>query len=165
MAVYWVSAVVVFLVVAWFTRSPVAGDLAAVPVWWRLSGFFVWVALLLGGFSGVSELTAPLVKSFSEPLSSAVGGAVFGGLVALVVRLGAALALYADTRYWKWAVLFQVVALGGDLFASSTTGNPYFGVAAVVPAIGLLCLAMAFRTRDEAAPPPAPPARPAGKRR
>ena len=165
MAAYWVSAVVVFLVVAWFTRSPVAGDLAAVPVWWRLSGFFVWVAMFLGGFAGVSQFTAPVVKSFGEPLASAVGGALFGAIVALVVRLGAALALHADTRFWKWAVLFQVVALGGDLVASSTSGNPYFGVAAVVPVIGLLCLAMAFRTRDEAAPPPAPPARPAGKRR
>jgi hypothetical protein len=163
-AAYWVSAVAVFLVVAWFTRSPVAGDLAAVPVWWRLSGFFVWVAMFLGGFAGVSELTAPVVKSFSEPLSSVVGGAVFGGIVALVVRLGAALALHGDTRFWKWAVLFQVVALGGDLFASSTTGNPYFSVAAVVPVIGLLCLAMAFRTRAETQPP-GPPAAPVTKRR
>ena len=164
MAAYWVSAVVVFLVIAWFTRSPVAGDLAAVPVWWRLSGFFVWVAMFLGGFAGVSQLTAPVVKSFGEPLASAVGGALFGAIVALVVRLGAALALHADTRFWKWAVLFQVVALGGDLVASSTSGNPYYGVAAVVPVIGLLCLAMAFRTRDEAAPP-APPAAPVTKRR
>lgn len=149
MVAYWVSAVAVFLVVAWFTRSPVAGDLASAPVLWRLSGFFVWVAMFLGGFAGVAQLTAPLVKSFSEPLSSVVGGAVFGAIVGLVVRLGAALALHADTRFWKWAVLFQVVALGGDLFASSTTGNPYFGLAAVIPAIGLLCLAMAFRTRAD----------------
>lgn len=156
MAVYWVSTVVVFLVVAWFTRSPVSGDLASAPVWWRLSGFFVWVAMILGGFAGVSQLTAPIVKSFGEPWASVVGGAAFGAIVALVVRLGAALALHADTRFWKWAVLFQVVALGGDLFASSTSGNPYFGVAAVIPVIGLLCLAMAFRTRDQAGPQPAP---------
>ena len=72
---------------------------------------------------------------------------------ALVVRVGAGLTLHADPRFWKWAVLFQVVALGGDLFASAQSGNPYFGVAMVAPAIGLLCLAMAFRTRDQAQPP------------
>ena len=163
MSAYWVSALVVFLAVAWLTRSSVPGDLAAVPVWWRLSGFFVWVAMFLGGFSGVSALTGPVVKPFAEPLASIVGGAIFGAVVALVVRIGAALTLHADTRFWKWAVLFQVVALGGDFVASATTGNPYFAVAMLIPAVGLLCLAMAFRTRDEAEPP-APPARRTAKR-
>ena len=149
MSAYWVSALVVFLGVAWFTRSPVAGDLASIPVWWRLSGFFVWVAMFLGGFAGVSALTAPIVKAFSEPLSSIIGGVLFGAIVALVVRLGAALALQGDPRWWKWGVLFQFIALAGDFVASATTGNPYFGLAMIIPAVGLLCLVMAFRTRDE----------------
>lgn len=161
MAVYWVSALVVFLVVAWFTRSREAGDLAGTPVWWRLSGFFVWVSMFLGGFAGVTALLSPLVTPMGEPAASLVGGAVLGAVVALVVRLGSALALHGDVRAWRWGVLFQVVALGGDLVAAQT--NPYNAVAALIPVVGLVCLAMAFRTRAEAAPAPPPP--PVARRR
>lgn len=161
MAAYWVSALVALLVVGWFTRSREPGDLASTPVWWRLSGFFVWVALFFGGFAGMSQLTGPLTSQMSEPLASVVSGAVLGAVVALVVRVGVALALHGDTGMWRWAVLVQVLMLGGDLAAART--NPYNALASVLPVIGLVCLVMAFRTRGQLASP-TPPAPGRGRR-
>ena len=156
MVVYGVAAVVVFLVVLWFTRRSLAPSEVEVPRWWRVSGWLVWISLLFGGFSGVAQLTAPLLSGLSASAHDLVSGALFGAIVALVVRVGAALALHADMDLWKWAVLFQVVALGGDLLAAGASGAPAYAVAAVIPALGLFALAMAFRTPPQRSAPPPP---------
>jgi hypothetical protein len=157
MVVYGVSAVAVFLVVLWFTRRALAPSGVEVPRWWRVSGWLVWISLLFGGFSGVSQLTAPLLSGLSASAHDLASGALFGAVVALVVQLGAALAMHADMGMWKWAVLFQVIALGGDLLAAGATGVPAYAVAAVIPALGLFALAMAFRTPPQRSAPSPPP--------
>lgn len=162
MVVYGVAAAVVFLVVLGLTRG--ASSLpersgAEVPRAWRLSGWLVWASLLLGGFSGVQQLVAPLLSGLSGTVHDLVAGAVLGGVVALVVRLGAGLASRADTGLWKWGVLFQVIALGGDVLAAGATGSSAYAAAAVVPGAGLIALALAFRAPPARTPPPAPPSR------
>ena len=159
MVVYGVAAAVVFLVVLWLTGRGAAapGDIE-VPRAWRASGWLVWAALLLGGFTGIAQLVAPALSGLSGVAHDVVAGAVLGGVVALVVRLGAGLATRADARLWRWAVLFQVVALAGDLLAAGATGSAAYAVASLVPAVGLVALALAFRT------PPAPTS-PAGPSR
>jgi hypothetical protein len=109
----------------------------------------VWIALLLGGFAGIGQLVEPLVSSMPAGAHDLVSGAVLGAVVALVVRVGAGLALEADMGMFRWAVLFQLVALGGEILAAGATGISAYAATAVIPAFGLLCLAMAFRT-----PPP-----------
>src|SRR5512141_250310 len=157
MVVYGVSAVAVFLVVLWYTGRGRTRAEAEAPRWWRLSGFMVWISLLLGGFAGIAQMTEPLVSGLPEGPRNVVSGAVLGAVVALVVRLGAGIALDADMGLFRWAVLFQVIALGGDLLAAGSAGVPAYAALAVIPAFGLFCLAMAFRTPPRrSAPPPAP---------
>jgi hypothetical protein len=120
MVVYGVALVVTFLVVLWLTgRGRVRREIE-VPRSWRLSGVMVWISLL-------------------------VGGAALGLVVALVVRLGAGIALEADMGLFRWAVLFQLIALAGDLLAAGSTGVSAYAALAVIPAFGLVSLAMAFR--------------------
>ena len=157
MVVYGVAVVVVFLVVLWASgRGRVRTDVE-VPRWWRLSGVMVWISLLLGGFAGIAQMIEPLVSGLSEMARYAVSGAVLGAVVALVVRLGAGIAVDADMGLFRWAVLFQVIALAGDIIAAGSTGASAYAALAVIPAFGLFCLAMAFRTPPRrSAPPPAP---------
>ena len=160
MVVYGVAVVVTFLVVLWFTGRGRTRAEVEVPRWWRLSGVMVWVALLVGGFAGIAQLVEPLVSSLPAAAHDLVSGAILGAVVALVVRLGAGIALEADMGLFKWAVLFQLIALGGEVLAAGATGVAAYAALAVIPIFGLVCLAMAFR-----APPqrPAPPT--SGKRR
>jgi hypothetical protein len=146
MVVYGVAVVVVFLVVLWVTGRGRTRAEVEVPRSWRLAGVMVWVSLLVGGFAGISQLLDPLVSSLPANAQQPVGGAVLGAVVALVVRLGAGIALEADMGLFKWAVLFQLIALGGDILAAGSTGIPAYAALAVIPAFGLICLAMAFRT-------------------
>ena len=120
----------------------------------------VWVSLLVGGFAAISELLDPLVSSMPANARELVGGAVLGAVVALVVRLGAGIALEADLGLFRWAVLFQFIVLGGDILAAGSTGITAYAALAVVPAFGLVTLALAFRT-----PPQKPTHRPATKPR
>jgi hypothetical protein len=97
------------------------------------------------------------VSGLPETARYAVSGAVLGAVVALVVRLGAGIAVDADMGLFRWAVLFQVIALAGDIIAAGSTGASAYAALAVIPAFGLFCLAMAFRTPPRrSAPPPAP---------
>ena len=159
MVVYGVSAVAVFLVVLWYTGRGRTRPESEAPRWWRLSGFMVWISLLLGGFAGIAQMIEPLVSGLPESPRYVVSGAVLGGVVALVVRLGAGIALDADMGLFRWAVLVQVIALGGDLLAAGATGVPAYAALAVVPLFGLVCLAMAFRTPPRRSAPPTSPAR------
>ena len=155
MVVYGVAVVVVFLVVLWVTGRGRTRTDVEVPRWWRLSGVMVWISLLLGGFAGIAQMTEPLVSGLAETPRYAVSGAVLGAVVALVVRLGAGIAVDADMGLFKWAVLFQVIALGGEVLAAGATGVSAYAALAVIPAFGLFCLAMAFRTPPRrSAPPP-----------
>jgi len=142
---YGTAAVVVFLVVVWVTRRGFESGGAEVPRQWRLAGAMVWLSLLFGGFSGISQLTAPLVSSLPASVQQLVSGAILGAVVALVVRLGASIALHADMDMLKWGVLFQVIALGGDLIAAGATGVSAYAALAVIPAFGLVTLFLAFR--------------------
>jgi hypothetical protein len=146
MVVYGVAVVVVFLVVLWLSGRGRTPTDVEVPRWWRLSGVMVWISLLLGGFAGIAQMIEPLVSSLAETPRYAVSGAVLGAVVALVVRLGAGIAVDADMGLFRWAVLFQVIALGGELVAAGATGISAYAALAVIPAFGLFCLAMAFRT-------------------
>ena len=157
MVVYGVAVVVVFLVVLWASGRGRTRTDVEVPRWWRLSGVMVWISLLLGGFAGIAQMIEPLVAGLSETARYAVSGAVLGAVVALVVRLGASIAVDADMGLFRWAVLFQVIALGGEIVAAGSTGASAYAALAVIPAFGLFCLAMAFRTPPHrGAPPPAP---------
>lgn len=161
MVVYGVTVVVVFLVVLWFTgRGRVRREID-VPRWWRLAGVMVWVSLLVGGFAAIAQLLEPLVSSLPAQAQDVVSGAVLGAVVALVVRLGAGIALEADMGLFRWAVLFQLIALGGDILAAGSTGVSAYAALAVIPAFGLVCLAMAFRDPPRTAP--TPPARGHGR--
>jgi hypothetical protein len=158
MVVYGVAVVVAFLVVLWVSGRGRTRSDVEVPRWWRLSGVMVWISLLLGGFAGIAQMIEPLVSGLSETARYAVSGAVLGAVVALVVRLGAGIAVDADMGLFRWAVLFQVVALAGEIVAAGSTGGSAYAALAVIPAFGLFCLAMAFRTppRRSTPPPPAP---------
>ena len=157
MVVYGVAVVVVFLVVLWASGRGRTRTDVEVPRWWRLSGVMVWISLLLGGFAGIAQMIEPLVAGLSETARYAVSGAVLGAVVALVVRLGAGIAVDADMGLFRWAVLFQVIALAGDVIAAGSTGVSAYAALAVIPAFGLFCLAMAFRAPPRrGAPPPAP---------
>ena len=87
MVVYGVAAIGVFLVVLWVTRRGFAAPESEPPRQWRLAGWMIWLSLLFGGFSGVSQLTAPLLSSLPTSAQQLVSGAILGGVVALVVRL------------------------------------------------------------------------------
>jgi len=156
MVVYGVAAVVVFLVALWFTGRGRTRAEVPVPRAWRLAGVMIWVSLLVGGFSAISELLNPLVSNLPANAQQLVGGAALGLVVALVVRLGAGIALEADLGLFRWAVLFQLVALGGDILAAGSTGITAYAALAVIPAFGLVCLYLAFRN-----PPKKPAPRPA----
>ena len=159
MVVYGVAAVVVFLVALWFTgRGRTRADVE-VPRAWRLAGVMVWVSLLVGGFSAISELLNPLVSSLPANAQQLVGGAALGLVVALVVRLGAGIALEADMGLFRWAVLFQLIALGGDILAAGSTGITAYAALAVIPAFGLVCLYLAFRNPPQKPRPAASPSR------
>jgi len=155
MVVYGVAAAGVFLVVLWVTRRGFAAPDSEPPRQWRLAGWMIWLSLLFGGFTGVSQLTAPLLSSLPTSAQQLVGGAILGGVVALVVRLGASIALHADMDMLKWGLLYQVIALGGLLITAGATGISSYAALAVIPAFGLLSLLLAFRT-----PPQHPGARP-----
>ncbi|MBI1378120.1 MAG: hypothetical protein GC157_11655 [Frankiales bacterium] len=156
---YAASAAVVLLVATWFLRHRIRPSDVAVPRWWRLSGVLVWAALLLGGFTGVASLLSPLLSGLTGTPAAVIGGGVFGLVVALVVVVGAGLAFYADTDMWKWAALFQVIALVGNLGAAASTGQPAYTAFCVVPLAGLVALVMAFRDPPAPTKPPPPPAR------
>lgn len=147
---YGVTAIVVFLGVTWFARRSLAPTGVVVPRAWRAAGLLVWLSMLLGGFSGIRQVVEPLLSQLSAPIAAVAGGALFGGIVAFLVLVGAGLSLYADARFWRWAVLYQVVALAGDILAGGSIGNPVYAAAAVVPAAGLIALALARRTPPEA---------------
>jgi hypothetical protein len=159
MVVYGVAAIGVFLVVLWVTRRGFAAPESEPPRQWRLAGWMIWLSLLFGGFSGVSQLTSPLLSSLSTSTQQLVSGAVLGGVVALVVRLGASIALHADMDMLKWGVLYQVIALGGLLVTAGATGITAYAALAVIPAYGLVTLLLAFRTppRHPGSQPAAPP--------
>jgi hypothetical protein len=145
MVVYGVAVVVTFLVVLWLTGRGRTRREVEVPRWWRLSGVMVWISLLVGGFAAIAALLDPLVSSLPVGARDVVSGAVLGAVVALVVRLGAGLALEADLGLFRWAVLFQLVALAGDVLAAGSTGISAYAALAVIPLFGLVSLAMAFR--------------------
>jgi hypothetical protein len=153
LALYAVTAIVVFLVVLWLVRRLPRQAEAVVPRSWRWSGFLVWASLLMGGFTGVSAMISPALHGLPDAVAAVLGGAIFGAVVALVIWIGSSLALYAEPRAWRWAVLYQVVALAGDLFASAGSGGVSFLIVSVIPAAGLIALALAFRN------PPVPAAR------
>jgi len=155
MVVYGIAAVVVFLVALWFTGRGRTRAEVVVPRAWRLAGVMVWVSLLVGGFSAISELLNPLVSALPANAQQLVGGAALGLVVALVVRLGAGIALEADMGLFRWAVLFQLIALAGDILAAGSTGVTAYAALAVVPAFGLVCLYLAFRNPPQQ-PRPAP---------
>jgi hypothetical protein len=154
MVVYGVAAVLVFLAVLWFTGRGRTRAEVEVPRAWRLAGVMVWVSLLVGGFAAISELLDPLVSSMPPNAQELVGGAVLGAVVALVVRLGAGIALEADMGLFRWAVLFQLIVLGGDILAAGSTGISAYAALAVVPAFGLVTLALAFRNPPKKSPVP-----------
>ncbi len=138
-------AIGVFLVVTWLLRRGFTSTDVEVPRVWRIAGQLVWASLFLGGFNGLSAMASPVLTNLPDTAAVVVGGALFGLVVALVVYLGAALSMRADMGMWRWAVLYQVIALAGiALFA----GRPGGGIAlllAVVPLCGLVALASAFR--------------------
>jgi len=156
MVVYGIAAVVVFLVALWFTGRGRTRAEVVVPRAWRLAGVMIWVSLLVGGFSAISELLNPLVSGLPASAQQLVGGASLGLVVALVVRLGAGIALEADMGLFRWAVLFQLVALGGDILAAGSTGITAYAALAVIPAFGLVCLYLAFRNPPQKQPPAQP---------
>jgi hypothetical protein len=145
MVVYGVAVAVTFLVVLWWTGRGRTRREVEVPRWWRLSGVMVWISLLVGGFAAIAQLLDPLVSSLPVGVRDVVSGAVLGAVVALVVRLGAGLALEADLGLFRWAVLFQLIALAGDVLAAGSTGISAYAALAVIPLFGLVSLAMAFR--------------------
>ncbi len=145
MVVYGVAVVVTFLVVLWFTGRGRTRREVEVPRWWRLSGVMVWISLLVGGFAAIAALLDPLVSSLPVGVRAVVSGVVLGAVVALVVRLGAGIALEADMGLFRWAVLFQLIALAGDVLAAGSTGISAYAALAVIPIFGLVSLAMAFR--------------------
>jgi hypothetical protein len=145
MVVYGGVVVVTFLVVLWLTGRGRTRREVEVPRWWRLSGVMVWISLLVGGFAAIAALLDPLVSSLPAGARDPVSGAVLGAVVALVVRLGAGLALEADMGLFRWAVLFQLIALAGDVLAAGSTGISAYAALAVIPLFGLVSLAMAFR--------------------
>lgn len=159
LALYGGSAIAVFLVATWFLRQRLRASDAVVPPAWRWSGWLVWASLLLGGFTGVSALLGPALAGLPAALGAVVSGALFGLVVALVIWVGASLAFHADVDVWRWAVLFQVIALAGDVFASTTSAGAAYLVVALVPAAGLVALALAFRDPPQGAVPPASGAR------
>ncbi len=156
MVVYGVAVVVTFLVVLWLTGRGRTRREVEVPRWWRLSGVMVWISLLVGGFAAIAQLLDPLVSSLPVGARDVVSGAVLGAVVALVVRLGAGLALEAEMGLFRWAVLFQLIAIAGDVLAAGSTGISAFAALAVIPAFGLVTLAMAFRTPPARPTPPVP---------
>ena len=156
LALYAISAIVVFLVATWFLRHRLRPADLVVPRAWRISGWLVWASLFLGGFTGVGSLLRPALGSLPTSVADIVGGALFGLVVALVVWIGASLAFYADVQVWRWAVLYQVVALAGDVFASAGAGGVSYAIVTVVPFAGLLALAFAFRTPPSPTAPEAP---------
>ena len=156
MVVYGIAAVVVFLVALWFTGRGRTRAEVVVPRAWRLAGVMIWVSLLVGGFSAISELLNPLVSGLPASAQQLVGGASLGLVVALVVRLGAGIALEADMGLFRWAVLFQLVALGGDILAAGSTGITAYAALAVIPAFGLVCLYLAFRNPPQKHTPAQP---------
>jgi len=160
MVVYGIAAVVVFLVALWFTGRGRTRAEVVVPRAWRLAGVMIWVSLLVGGFSAISELLNPLVSGLPASAQQLVGGASLGLVVALVVRLGAGIALEADMGLFRWAVLFQLVALGGDILAAGSTGITAYAALAVIPAFGLVCLYLAFRNPPQRPPTSAAPRKP-----
>jgi hypothetical protein len=156
MVVYGVAVVVTFLVVLWLTGRGRTRREVEVPRWWRLSGVMVWISLLVGGFAAIAALLDPLVSSLPGSARELVGGVVLGAIVALVVRLGAGIALEADMGLFRWAVLFQLIALGGDILAAGSTGITAYAALAVVPAFGLVCLYLAFRNPPKKQTPARP---------
>jgi len=145
MIVYGVAVVVTFLVVLWLTGRGRTRREVEVPRCWRLSGVMVWISLLVGGFAAIAQLLDPLVSGLPVGARELVSGAVLGAVVALVVRLGAGIALEADLGLFRWAVLFQLIALAGDVLAAGSTGISAYAALAVIPLFGLVSLAMAFR--------------------
>jgi hypothetical protein len=151
-------ALLAFLVTAWLVRSGFARGDAEVSRPWRLSGWLVWASLFLGGLSGVSSMARPLLQSLAPVPQAVVGGVLLGVVVGLVVRVGAGLAFRAETGVWRWALLFQVVALAGVLLVIAPV-VPAAAVVAVVPLCGIVALALAFRDPPRPATP-VPPAKP-----
>jgi hypothetical protein len=145
MVVYGVAVVVTFLVVLWITGRGRTRREVEVPRWWRLSGVMVWISLLVGGFAAIAALLDPLVSGLPVGARELVSGVVLGAVVALVVRLGAGIALEADMGLFRWAVLFQFIALAGDVLAAGSTGISAYAALAVIPIFGLVSLVMAFR--------------------
>lgn len=139
-------AIGVFLVVTWFLRSGFGASGVKVPRPWRIAGQLVWASLFLGGFGGLSAMAQPVLSSLPQTAAVVVGGVLFGLTVALVVYLGAAISMRADVRMWRWAVLYQVIALAGLLLLVGQGLGAVGLVLAVVPLVGLVALALAFRT-------------------
>jgi len=163
--VFGVTAVAVFLVATWFARRRLAPTGNDVPRAWTWSGYLVWASMFLGGFSGLTAMAQPVTRNVTGVPGALLGGVLLGGMVSLLIWLGASLAFYADMDVWKWAVLYQVIAVAGDLGVGGTLRDPSFALLTIVPLCGLVALAVAFRN------PPTPepsasskPARPEKRR-
>ena len=150
-------AVGVFLVVTWFLRRSFGPNDVEVPRVWRVAGQLVWASLFLGGFNGLSAMAGPVLSNLPDTAAVVVGGMLFGLVVALVVYLGAAISMRADMSMWRWAVLYQVIALAGIVLLAGRPGSGAALLLAVVPLCGLVALASAFRNPPTAAA--APPSR------
>jgi hypothetical protein len=153
----------VFLVVTWFLRRGFSSTEVKVPRVWRIAGQLVWASLFLGGFNGLSAMAAPVLTNLPDTAAVVVGGVLFGLVVALVVYLGAAISMRADMGMWRWAVLYQVIALAGVVLLAGRPGAGAALLLAVVPLCGLVALASAFRNPPQPVKPR--PATPTKKRR
>ena len=152
-------AIGVFLVVTWLLRSRFGAGDVEVPRVWRIAGLLVWASLFLGGFNGLAAMARPVLSNLPDTVAVVAGGALFGLVVALVVYLGAAISMRADMDMWRWAVLYQIIALAGIVLLAGQPGAGAALLLAVVPLCGLVALAAAFRN-----PPPVVPA-PQARRR
>jgi hypothetical protein len=146
-------AIGVFLVVTWFLRSGFSAGAVEVPRVWRIAGQLVWASLFLGGFNGLSAMAQPVLTSLPETVAVVVGGALFGLVVALVVYLGAAISMRADMGMWRWAVLYQLIALAGIVLLAGKGAGSIGLLLTVVPLCGLVALYGAFRNPPQPTQP------------